>query len=242
MRLFLLLLPLLLPTAEPPADDEPLQAVVVLTDGWDATAAVLQRYERSSPEAEWRAVGSSIDVMVGRTGLAWGRGVHGEVGDGPVKREGDGKAPAGIFRLGPAFGYAPVDSVSFVRLPYVGTDASVECVDDVRSRAYNRLVDRDTIAAPDWTSHEEMRRHDGIYRLGVWVDHNVAPVEPGGGSCIFLHIWRGPGVPTIGCTSMAAAELEALLGWLDSRARPVLVQAPRGEYGRLRAALDLPPI
>lgn len=242
MRLALLLPLLVVPApAPPPGDVAPLQAVVVLTDGWEATGAVLQRYERAAPDAAWRAVGGPVAAMVGRTGLGWGRGLHGEAGDGPVKREGDGKAPAGVFRLGPAFGYAAADSVRFIRLPYVSTDASVECVDDARSRAYNRLVDRDTIANPDWTSHEEMRRRDGIYRLGVWVDHNVDPTAPGGGSCIFLHIWQGPGVPTIGCTSMAAADLEALLAWLDPRASPVLVQAPRSEYERVRTTLALPP-
>ena len=249
MRVALLLLLLALPTvgyrragdgvAAAP-DGPPLQAVVVLTEGWEATSATLQRYERAAPDSEWRAVGEAVPAMVGRTGLAWGQGLHGEPGDGPVKREGDGKAPAGIFRLESAFGYAAADSVPWIQLPYAGTDASVECVDDPRSRSYNRLVDRDTIPEPDWASHEEMRRQDGIYRLGVWVDHNAAPAVPGGGSCIFLHIWRAPGVPTVGCTAMADADLEALLSWLDPRRRPVLVQAPRAGYERLRTALALP--
>jgi L,D-peptidoglycan transpeptidase YkuD (ErfK/YbiS/YcfS/YnhG family) len=180
---------------------------------------------------------------VGRTGLAWGDGLHPDPGiEGPRKREGDGKAPAGVYRLSSAFGYAPAAEAGWIRMPYVQSDASIECVDDSRSRHYNRLVDRDTVAAPYWTSHEEMRRADELYRLGVWVDHNTDPAVPGGGSCIFLHIWRSPGVPTVGCTAMDAGDLAALLRWLDPRARPVLVQAPRAEYGRLRSALSLPPL
>ena len=93
---------------------------------------------------------------------------------------------------------------------------------------YNRLVDQDTVAAPDWHSHEEMRLASGVYRLGIWVSHNDSPPVPGGGSCIFMHVWQGPGVPTVGCTAMDGTELEALLRWLDPRARPVLVQAPLG--------------
>ncbi|HET7232512.1 MAG TPA: L,D-transpeptidase family protein [Longimicrobium sp.] len=218
----------------------PLQAVVSLTADWDSTDAVLQRYERTNARSPWRAVGGPIRAAVGRTGLAWGRGMPVQHGAGPEKREGDGKAPAGIFRLGPAFGYAPADSVPWIRLPYVESRESVKCVDDARSAVYNRLVDQDTIARPDWNSHEEMRLSTDVYRLGIWVSHNDAPPLPGGGSCIFIHIWRGPGVPTVGCTAMDAADIEALLRWLDPRARPVLVQSTRAAYEPLRASLRLP--
>ncbi|HEX2202474.1 MAG TPA: L,D-transpeptidase family protein [Longimicrobium sp.] len=214
----------------------PLQAVVVTTADWDATDGTLRRYERDRPGAEWRAVGGEVRVAVGRTGLAWGRGLHPETDSGPQKREGDGRAPAGIFPLSSAFGYAPAAAMSWVRLPYhhADDDRSLECVDDPGSRVYNRLVDRDTVRNADWRSHEEMRRPDELYRLGVWVDHNTDPVYPGSGSCIFLHLWQGPGVPTVGCTAMAPADLEALVAWLDPRARPVLVQLPASEAERGR--------
>jgi D-alanyl-D-alanine dipeptidase len=218
----------------------PLQAVVSLTADWDSTAAVVQRYERQSARASWRAVGPPIAAMVGRTGLAWGSGLPLEHGPGPEKHEGDGKGPAGIFRLGPAFGYAPADSVAWIRLPYVHSRESVKCVDDPASLRYNRLVDQDTVAAPDWHSHEEMRLASGVYRLGIWVSHNDSPPVPGAGSCIFVHVWQGPGVPTVGCTAVDAADIEALLRWLDPRAHPVLVQAPRAAYPALAAALGLP--
>ena len=220
--------------------DAPLQAVVSLTADWDSTSAVLQRYQRASADAPWEPVGDPIPAMVGRTGLAWGRGLPVEHGPGPEKREGDGKAPAGIFRLGPAFGYAPAGSVPWIRLPYVHSRASVKCVDDAKSAYYNRLVDQDTVARPDWSSKEDMLLTTGVYRLGIWVSHNDAPPVPGGGSCIFIHIWQGPGVPTVGCTAMDAANLELLLRWLVPRARPVLVQATRAAYEPLRASLGLP--
>jgi D-alanyl-D-alanine dipeptidase len=230
----------LTPAAAQRPREAPLQAVVSLTEDWDSTGAVLQRYERSSARQPWRAVGPPIHAAVGRTGLAWGKGIPVSHGPGPEKREGDGKAPAGIFHLGPAFGYAPPDSVPWIRLPYVESRASVKCVDDASSSRYNRLVDADTVASADWNSHEEMRLPSDVYRLGVWVSHNDAPPEAGQGSCIFLHIWRGPGVPTVGCTAMDGGDIEALLRWLDPRARPVLVQSPRAAYEPLRRALGLP--
>jgi D-alanyl-D-alanine dipeptidase len=186
-------------------------------------------------------VGTVIPASVGRAGLGWGTGLHdGAPLDGPTKREGDGRAPAGVYRLSSAFGYAAAGEVPWIRLPYFPSDASIECVDDLRSRHYNRRVDRDTIPQPDWSSHEEMRRTDALYEWGVWVDHNSSPPAPGGGSCIFLHVWAGPGVATSGCTSMAAENLREVLAWLDPRARPVLVQLPRDAYGALRTAWELP--
>jgi L,D-peptidoglycan transpeptidase YkuD (ErfK/YbiS/YcfS/YnhG family) len=220
--------------------DDVRQMVVVTTAGWDAVDAVLQRYERASAGDAWTAVGQPIPAAVGRTGLAWGTGLHPAVEREPEKREGDGKAPAGVFRLSSAFGYAPPAEAGWIRMPYVQSDASVECVDDSRSRFYNRRVDRDTIPRPDWTSHEEMRRPDELYRWGVWVDHNSDPPRPLGGSCIFLHVWGGPGVATSGCTAMAESDLREVLAWLDPRARPVLVQLPASAYAGLRGAWALP--
>ncbi|HEX6041214.1 L,D-transpeptidase family protein [Longimicrobium sp.] len=218
-----------------------LQVIVSTTPDWNTVDATLQRYERDAVGAAWRPVGEPIPASVGRSGLGWGTGLHDDPRlDGPVKREGDGRAPAGIYRLSSAFGYAAAAEVPWIRLPYVQSDASIECVDDLRSRFYNRRVDRDTIAQPDWNSHEEMRRTDELYRWGVWVDHNSDPPAPGGGSCIFLHVWGGPGVATSGCTSMAEDKLRMVLAWLDPRARPALVQLPRDAYGALRTAWELP--
>lgn len=226
--------------ADTPVPADTRQMVLVTTGAWDAVDAVLQRYERDGAGQPWRAVGGPIPAAVGRSGLAWGAGLHNASELQPAKREGDGAAPAGVYRLSSAFGYAPAQEAGWIRMPYVQSDSGIECVDDSRSRFYNRRVDRDTIAQPDWTSHEEMRRADELYRWGVWVDHNSAPPRPMGGSCIFLHVWAGPGVATSGCTSMAEADLRQLLAWLDPRARPVLVQLPAAAYAGLRGAWALP--
>jgi L,D-peptidoglycan transpeptidase YkuD (ErfK/YbiS/YcfS/YnhG family) len=216
-----------------------LQAVVVTTAGWDATSARVQRWERAAAADAWRPVGGPMDAMVGLAGLGWGTGLHPLMADGPRKREGDGRAPAGVYRLSSAFGYASGDQIPWIRLPYRQSTAFSRCVDDPASRWYNRWADADRVNV-DWSSHEEMRRPDELYRLGVWVDHNADPPSAGAGSCIFLHIWRGPGVPTVGCTSFAAAELETLLRWLDPARSPVLVQLPESEYARLRTEWSLP--
>ncbi len=136
--------------------------------------------------------------------------------------------------------YAPKDEARDVKLPYVALTANVVGVDDARSRYYNRIVRVDQTPDRDWDSAETMRRPDGLYEWGVFVNHNTSPAAPGAGSCIFLHIWRGPDRPTAGCTAMSPDRMVGLVTWLDPKARPVLVQLPREEYGRLAAAWGLP--
>ena len=85
-----------------------------------------------------------------------------------------------------------------------------------------------------------MRRGDALYERVVWVGHNDSPVEPGGGSCIFLHLRAGPESVTAGCTAFDPAAMEQLLRWLDPSARPVLVQLPAAELDARAAAWRLP--
>ena len=216
------------------------QFIVVTTKDWNAVDGELRRYERSSVKDQWQAVGEKILVVVGRNGMAWGKGLHGDaIGDGPIKKEGDGRSPAGIFSLSSAFGYAEKAKAGAVKLPYVRATATLECVDDPQSAHYNRVIDRASVKAPDWKSSEQMLRRDELYRWGVVVDHN-AKGETGRGSCIFLHIWDGPGKGTAGCTAMNAAKIEEVLHWLDPQKRPLLAQLPQAEFERWQKVWGLP--
>ena len=177
-------------------------------------------------------------MVVGHTGLAWGRGIdRGLRPDGPAKREGDGKSPAGMFTLGTAFGY---EASAATRLPYLPLSESIECVDDAESSLYNQLVDS-RLHPRDWHSSEQMRRPDELYHYGIVVNHNTPPV-PRGGSCIFLHVWENADTGTVGCTAMDAANIQLLLRWFDPRQRPLLVQMPRTSYRLQRRRWRLPPL
>ena len=224
------------------------QLIVVTTPDWNAVDGRLQRYERSSPHEAWSPVGDSVAIVVGKHGMGWGAGViaidDGRSAGNPVKKEGDGKSPAGVFALGKAFGYAP-EALSGSKLKYLELTPSIECVDDVNSKQYNRIVDRSKVAV-DWKSSEHMRDTGEAYRLGIVVDHNgiagpaTKPPVRGGGSCIFLHIWQGPGHGTAGCTAMAPNDLEALLRWLDPKRKPLLVQLTAQEFARVMKPWGLP--
>jgi len=228
--------------AVPVPDPGSRQLIVVIADGWDGTTGWLRRYERVPDRPNWLPVGDSVPVVLGSAGLAWGRGVRIDPHPGdPIKREGDEKSPAGEFQLSHAFGYAPPDSVRWLRVPYVSATPLLQCVDDPESPRYNELVYRPGDGPPAWRSAEDMRRSDDLYRWGVVVEHNSGWArEPGAGSCIFLHIWRGPQSPTVGCTALDVNALVEIMRWLAPLRTPVLVQLPRQVYDRVRAEWDLP--
>lgn len=215
------------------------QLLLVVAEDWQYTEARLQRFERDAPDADWVRVGQPFAVNLGRGGLGWGRGLHGlALGAGPVKREGDGRAPAGLFALGAGFAQNPAE-VGAAHVPLLQADKNLFCVDDAASPLYNQFVNTGGKPAA-WSSAEDMVRPDGQYRLGMFVRHNVDPAMPGAGSCIFLHIWLGQGVASSGCTNMDAANMLSLLRWLDTGKAPVLAQLPRQDYERLRTAWRLP--
>jgi D-alanyl-D-alanine dipeptidase len=217
------------------------QCIVVVTEDWTSTTGVLHSFERNRSTEKWKERGAGFPVVVGKKGLALGRGlVRLNFAGGPIKKEGDDKAPAGIFRLSSVFGYAPVGSARWVNLPYLALSKDIEGIDDPRSRYYNKLVDRSKVAKVDWRSSEKMRREDVLYKWGVVVDHNAA-ARPGDGSCIFLHIWQNSAAPTAGCTAMPEKDLVRLIRWLDPARRPVLIQMPRANYRSIWAKYDLPP-
>jgi L,D-peptidoglycan transpeptidase YkuD (ErfK/YbiS/YcfS/YnhG family) len=218
----------------------PLQAIVVTASDWERIEGVLQGYERVNPDAPWERVIEKIPVVVGRKGMGWGIGLHPlPIPEGPVKNEGDEKAPAGIFRLSSGFGSAAAGDVSWIRLPYRQATPQLLCIDDIRSAYYNLVVDA-TRMKTDWQGHEKMLRPDDLYRFGIVVDHNMDPPVAGKGSCIFMHIWQGPLQGTAGCTAMALHHLQRLLLWLDPVAMPVLIQLPGFEYARWRLPWRLP--
>ncbi len=202
------------------------QLLVVQTSGWSASSGILQRYEKRSDR--WQKAGKGIAVKVGKNGLAWGRGLHRiPKGSKRIKREGDGRAPAGIFRLPYAFG----DKALSLSYPYHRMTRRHHCVDDPRSRYYNRIVDSHTLKK-DYRSFEQMKFPSGLYAYGLFVDHNPRRI-PGAGSCIFIHIQKKSGKPTVGCTAMKRSGIIDILQWLDPKKHPLLVQAPQKEISRL---------
>lgn len=209
---------------------ESCQVIIVMTPSWEAHQGELYRFERADPVShEWKLQGKPIAAVVGKNGMAWGIGLH-PSNDEVCKKEGDGKAPAGIFSLGPAFGFAP--SLAYLKIDYLHLDPMIEAVDDPRSRYYNQIVRRDQILDRDWTSSEKMAQ-EPLYEMGLVVQYNWHQPVPGAGSAIFMHLWRDENRGTEGCTAMNRSDMQDLLAWLDPQKKPLLIQLPSLVYYRM---------
>jgi len=230
------------------------QVIVVTSDSWNSSKGSLQRYAKQNGHWVRIGTAFSVVLGRNGMGWGRGirdwtqRGCEekglapGPVGENtakndgssvpvpvssqarrkdPVKREGDGRSPAGVFALPFAFGQPARN----IRYPYRRMEAVHRCVDDCRSKYYNRIIDRRT-SDQDYGSSEPMKLASGLYRYGIFVAHNPRSI-PGAGSCIFMHIRDPSGVATSGCTAMSEQNLLALIDWLDPRKNPLLVQMPR---------------
>ena len=197
------------------------QLILIVSDDFNTTQAVLTRYEKD--DNCFNKVGQDIPVNLGRNGLGWGIGESGFTpkANEPIKKEGDGRAPAGIFKISKAFGYA---DRTRTKMPYVQADRELICVDDSQSKNYNQIIDKSASDNPN--SFEWMRRDDNLYKLGLVVEHN-ANAEKNAGSCIFFHIRKSKNAPTAGCSAMRENDLRTIIKWLDPAKKPKVVQIPR---------------
>jgi len=217
------------------------QVIVATSADWNSHRAVMQAYERKSARDPWKAVWSEgVPVLLGREGLAWGRGVFQVPRTSvPMKVEKDWKAPAGVFHLGTLFGYAP-NAPAGAKWPYVQVGEWDAYVDDPDNPYYNQHVRVRPGQVPPWFDKQRMRLGDAAYKWMLEIRHNQNPTVPRGGSAIFFHVRRGPDRPSAGCTTMAVENLERLIRWIDPKASPHYVLLPRAEYIALRQAWQLP--
>jgi len=196
------------------------QLVVVVSPELNATSGSLQRYEK---QKSWMKIGDKTPVMLGRSGLGYVAFKQ------PLKNEGDGRSPAGVFPLISTFGY---DQNTTFKLPYWHADENLYCIDDINDTRYNKLLriyDKNALPA----SYEVMRRLDGVYRYGAVIGYNPS-AQSGRGSCIFIHLNHADKHPTSGCTAMDEAPLLELLKWLDPVKKPQIVQVLKSECGKYR--------
>lgn len=168
------------------------------------------------------AADAPVDIVVTRSQFAriGAMRVRRAVGRGGLvldKREGDGGTPVGAWPLREVFYRPDRLAMPVTRLPVrplAPTDGWCDAPGDVR---YNRPV-----RLPYPASAEQLWRGDHVYDLIVVVGYNDAPVVPGKGSAIFLHLARSNYAPTAGCVAFARGHLLSILRLIDTRSRLVV--------------------
>lgn len=122
------------------------------------------------------------------------------------KHEGDGATPVGRWRLRWVYYRPDREAAPRTALPVRAIDPGDGWCDAPADPLYNRPV-----RLPYPASCEVLRRADGLYDLIVVLGYNDAPVVPGAGSAIFLHVARERFEPTAGCVALAATDLRRLI-------------------------------
>ena len=214
------------------------QLLIVVADGWNNLQGSLYAYNKVG--SKW-ILQFSNPIVLGEKGLGLGDGlIPITIDNVPIKKEGDLRAPAGVFSIGTAFGNAPYKETGWINNHYIMCTDTLICVDDQHSVNYNKLVKTDT-ATKDYNSHEDMLMEKNYYKWGLFVNCNTNKI-PGNGSCIFIHIWGNNHEGTWGCTAMKEEDMLRILHWIKSSENPLLVQLPKAEYMKFSAQYSLPEI
>ena len=163
-----------------------------------------------------------LDIVVSSARVARGgrlafRCALGRTGIRVDKREGDGATPAGVFPLREVLYRADRVARPATALPVRPLEPHDGWCDAPTDARYNRLV-----RLPYGASAEQLWRADRLYDLIVVVGYNDAPVVPGKGSAIFLHVARANYAPTAGCVAFARGHLLRILAMTAARARLIV--------------------
>jgi len=203
------------------------RVVLVTAESVNTSLARLQRFERDATTQPWRSLGLPEDAVIGRNGMAWAPLFRSFARTGePVKIEGDKRAPAGFFRIGRSFGFAPSE-----RPGYLQIKEGTVCIDDLESAAYNSITTRDKIGA---FVHGENMSRVPAYKNGLLIDYPTDRRHRAG-SCIFIHIRTPSAASTAGCVAVPEQQVLALQDFAEPGA--VIAILPEGARSRLAGCL-----
>jgi L,D-peptidoglycan transpeptidase YkuD (ErfK/YbiS/YcfS/YnhG family) len=201
--------------------------VLVTTQSMDTALATLQLFTRRSPHKPWKRVSEAEPAVVGKAGLGWGYTfLDFKEGEEPEKFEGDGRTPAGFFRIGASFGFGPSTRPGYIELKAGET----VCVEDPSSPFYNRITKRSAIGSVE----ADDMRSSSVYRSGLFVEY-PSDRATRRGSCILIHIWSAPDLGTAGCVGLPEARVRVLQDF--SQAGAVLAVLPENALDRFASCL-----
>ncbi len=122
------------------------------------------------------------------------------------KHEGDGATPVGVLPLRTVLYRADRGAAPHTAVPVQALKPDDGWCDDPANAAYNRPV-----RLPIDASAEALWRDDAVYDIIGVLGWNDAPIEPGRGSAIFLHVAQPDYAPTAGCVALAPDDLRRVL-------------------------------
>jgi L,D-peptidoglycan transpeptidase YkuD (ErfK/YbiS/YcfS/YnhG family) len=150
------------------------------------------------PTTGWHATltlgGDIFPAAIGRGGARAG------------KHEGDGVTPLGVLPLRQVLYRPDREPPPRSAVPVRPLAPSDGWCDDPTHPDYNRMI-----RLPFPASAETLWRDDALYDIIGVLGWNDAPVRPGLGSAIFLHVASTGYGPTEGCIALAAAHLRRVL-------------------------------
>lgn len=138
----------------------------------------------------------------------------GRSGRRPMKREGDGATPSGIWPMRRVWMRKSPCAWLRTQLPLCFIAPDDGWCDDPADRNYNRPV-----KLPYPASHEELWRKDHLYDVFVVLGHNERPRIKGAGSAVFFHLTDPRGGPTAGCIAVSANDMRKVLALCGPRTR-----------------------
>jgi L,D-peptidoglycan transpeptidase YkuD (ErfK/YbiS/YcfS/YnhG family) len=185
------------------------QVIIVQAAGQSATTASLATYAKSG--GAWRPALPAMSARIGGNGFS------------DNKREGDRTTPAGVFAIDATmYGIAADPGVRYRYHRLVPDDWWNENSDSPGYNTFSHGPNPGGPSEPLWQISPQYN-HFAVIRYNM-------PATPGRGSGIFLH--QSTANSTLGCVSLAAGDLTAVLRWLDPAASPRIVLAPTAWLGR----------
>jgi L,D-peptidoglycan transpeptidase YkuD (ErfK/YbiS/YcfS/YnhG family) len=138
----------------------------------------------------------------------------GRGGLGLKLREGDGITPAGTWPLREVLFRPDRIERPMTALPLRAISPNDGWCEEPKDPHYNRHV-----TLPHPAAAESMWREDHLYDVVCVIGYNDAPVVPGKGSAIFLHLSRPDYTPTQGCVGLPREQIIRVLKDLTPESR-----------------------
>ncbi len=191
------------------------QLLVVYNEKPESFTTVFVALEKK--DDKWVVKQSPIEAGIGKNGFAFP----------DEKKEGDGKSPTGIFKIGKLFSY---EKQLNTLLENQQTTKDDKWIDDVNSVDYNKHVS----GATEARSYENLLLNNDVYKYCTVIEYNTNPVIKGKGSAIFFHLALKPASFTAGCVAINEEYMKLMVNWLDPKQNPTIIM---GNLEVLKAGL-----